>query len=338
LAAGSDMTTILEAMDQEISPQDVLDICRVDLARPPMPDEPVSDPEYKPRPSTVTGRAPVDVRHSKKETERRAQHKHYLDLSELKIPDFFLKLCGWDEPKECGSKRSPRTKSSVLQAGCLYMWFLSGPVFRRFKSLLHDNQHLEEKVQRLEAENLQTQAHAKAEHTQAGGGDSTLQSPSITTGGFPLASSLPPPCLDSFTISQAARFFGKHDLRLPLPSEISSGAQSKSNKRRAPSISSQREKSPVSPHKRRKANSGLDTKRDAAMRLAADDEAGNSLPDIAGVRGEKKEDVTPTQICRLRLSSAPSPQSATPSCWDTASVLSNSSSWDQSSPHSIVDS
>ena len=152
LAAASDMKTSLEAMDEEVSPQDILDILRVDLARPLMPDEPVSDPEYKPRPSTVTGRAPVDARHSKKETERRAQHKYYLGLLELKIPDFFLKLCGWDEPKECGSKRSPRTKSSVLQAGCLFMWFLSGPVLRSFKSLLDDNQHLEEKVQQLEAE------------------------------------------------------------------------------------------------------------------------------------------------------------------------------------------
>jgi hypothetical protein len=189
----------------------------------------------------------------------------------------------------------------------------------------------------LQCQNLQTQAHAKAEHTQAGGGESTLQSPSITTGGFSLASSLPPPCLDSFTISQAARFSGKHDLRLPLPSEISPGAQSKSHKRRTPSVSFQREKSPVSPHKRRKANSGLDTKQDAAMRLAADDEAENSLLDIAGVRDEKKGDVNSTQMCRLRLSSAPSLQSATPSCWDTASVLSNSSSGDQSS-HSIADS
>lgn len=346
LAAGSDMKTILEAMDQEISPQDVLDFLRVELARPPMPDEPVSDADYKPRPSTVAGRAPANAEHSKQETKRRAQHKHYLDLSELKIPDFFLKLCGWDEPKESGSKRSLRTKSSVLQAGCLYLWFLSGPVIRCFKSLLHDNRHLEEKVQRLETENyrlllrcesLQTEAHAKDEHAEASVWESTLQSPSLKTGGFPFSTSPPAPSLNCFTISPEAGLLGKHDPQLPLPSEISSGAQSKSSKRRTSSVLSQREERPVSPHKRRKANSDFDKRQNAAMRLTSYDEVENSLPDIASKRDENKDDVTPTQMYRLRLSSAPSLQSATPSGWDSASVLSNSSSWDQPSPHSIPD-
>jgi hypothetical protein len=339
LAAGSDMKTILEAMDQEISPQDVLNFLRVELARPPMPEEPVSDPDYKPRPSTVTGRAP-DALHSRKETERRAQHKHYLDLSELKIPDFFLKLCGWDEPNEAGSKRSPRTKSSVLQAGCLYVWFLSGPVLRCFKGLLHDNRHLEEKVQRLEAENhrlllryesLPTEAQVKAEHAEARGGESTLQSPRLKTGDFPLSPSPPAPSLNGFAISQEAGFFGKHDPQLPLPSAISSGAQFKSKKRRTPSVLSQRERSLASPHKRRKTNSDPDKRQDTAMRLTMDDEVENSLPDIASVKDENKDDITPTQMYRLRLSSAPSLQSTTPSCWDIASVLSTSSSWDQPS-------
>jgi hypothetical protein len=347
LTAGRDMKTVLEAMDQELSPQDVLDFWRVDLARPPMPEEPVSDPDYKPRPSTVTGRAPVDPRHSKKETDRRAQHKHYLDLSEIKIPDFFLKLCGWDEPRDSASKRTPRTKSSVLQAGCLYTWFLSGPVLRCFKSLLHNNRRLEEEVQRLENENhglhlrcesLQSKGQVRAEHINTAVGKSSLKSPSLTLTGSHCSPSSSDPSLSGFTILEEPGFSVKPDTQLCLLSGRSMRAQSKSVKRRSPSVSPHREAEPTSPPKKRKTNSNFIDKRDEDVRLTFDEEKENSLSDIDSVRDQNKDDFTPTQMYRLRLSSAPSLQSAISSCWDSASAVSVSSSWDQPSPHSISDS
>ena len=153
LAAGRDMKSVLEAMDQDLSCEEILGLFRVDLARPSIPEEPVPDPEYKPRPSPLTGEPPKDPKHSRKETERRAQHKHYLDLSEIKIPDYFLKLCGWEEPRGSEIKRTPPTKSSILQAGCLYVWFLSVPVVRCLQSLRRKTKYLENEVKRLEVEN-----------------------------------------------------------------------------------------------------------------------------------------------------------------------------------------
>jgi hypothetical protein len=347
LTAGSDMKTVLEAMDQELSPQDVLDFLRVDLARPPMPNEPVFDPDYKPRPSTVTGRTPGNAEHSRKETKRRAQHKHYLDLSELKIPDFFLKLCGWDEPMDSGSKRTSRTKSSVLQAGCLYMWFLYGPVLHCYKSLLQNNRRLEEEVQRLEKEKhdlllrckrLQSEAPIKAEYMTAAGGQSSLKSRRVSPSRshcFPLSTA---PSLDGFTILEEPEFSRKDDSQLSLLSDYSARVQSKSSKRRSPSIPSQEESSPASPPKKRKVNRDVIVKQDPAPKTGFEDEIENSMQHVAVIRDQNKYDLTPTQMDRMSLSSAPSLRSATSSCWDSASVVSTSSSWDQPSPHSIADS
>jgi hypothetical protein len=347
LTAGSDMKTVLEAMDQELSPQDVFDFLRVDLARPPMPKEPVVDPDYKPRPSTLTGQAPKNARHSEKETERRAQHKHYLDLSELKIPDFFLKLCGWDEARDSGSKRTPRTKSSILQAGCLYMWFVSGPVIHCYKSLLQNNHRLEEEVKRLEkeshglllrCESVQFEDPTKAEHRNAASGQSSLKSGRVPPSGSHRSPLSTAPSLDGFTILEEPEFSRNDDTHLFLLSEYSRRVQSKSSKRRSPSVPSQGESSPASPPKKRKANRDVIVKQDVAAKMSFEDDIENSVPDIAFMRDQNKYDLTPSQMDRMSLSSAPSLQSATSSCWDSASVVSTSSSWGQPSPHSIADS
>jgi hypothetical protein len=261
LAAGHDMRTVLEAMDQELLPEDVVGFFRVDLARPPMPEEPVPDPDYKPRPSTVTGKAPADPRHSKKETERRAQHKYYLDLSETKIPDYFLKLCGWDEPKDSGAKRTPRTKSSVLQAGCLYMGFLSGPVLRCLKNLLHANHNLKEEVQRLKNENdslrvqgesSETSAQIKAEHTNVASGERPLKSPSLTLTESHCSPSPSAPSLSGLTALDESSVSVDPTTLLSLPSNWSTSGQPKSVKRRGPSFLSHGECSPASPSKKGK--------------------------------------------------------------------------------------
>ena len=347
LTAGCDMTTVLEAMDQELSAEDILGLFRMDLARPPMPEEPVPDPDYKPRPSTGTGRPPVDARHSKKETERRAQHKHYLDLSEIKIPDFFLELCGWEEPRGSGSKRTPRTKSSVLQAGCLYMWFLSGPVLRCLKNLPHNNKCLQEKAQQLENENrslrlryesLQSEAQSKTEHTNAAVREPLLQSPSLAVVGCHCSLSSLAPSVAGFTILEDLGSSAKSEAQLSRVPDCPTMVLSKCVKRRSASVSSHEEPDRASPTKKRKTTRHFTDKQAAAVRLTFDDDIENSFPNVDSVRDQNKDELTPTQMYRLRLSSAPSMQSATPSCWDSASIMSTGSFWDQPSPYSIVDS
>ena len=345
LSAGCDMKVVLEAMDQELLPKDILGLFRVDLARPPMPEEPVSDPDYKPRPSPDTGKPPADANHSKKETERRAQHKHYLDLSEIKIPDFFLRLCGWEEPRGSGTKRTPRTKSSVLQAGCLFMWFLSGPVSRCLQTLLQNNDYLKEKVQRLESNNydlrlrcqrLQLEGRIIVEHTDATGGEPTKQSPCLAPSGshsFPTAST---PSSSGFKILEDSGLSLKPGSSLSPPSDHPRRALP-SSKRRTSSASSHGELDPASPPKKRKTHLDFIANQGGVMRLHIDDDIENSVPDIDGVRDQNKNDLTPTRLYRLRLSSAPSLQSATPSCWDSASIISTGSSWDQPSPSSTAD-
>lgn len=348
LIAGSDMETVLDAMSQEISPQDVLDILRMDLARPPMPEEPVSDPDYKPRSSRSTRKAPPDVQHCKNETKRRAQHKHYLDLSELTIPDFFLKMCGWDEPGEGGSKRTPRTKSSILQAGCLYMWFSSGPVLRCFKSLLHSNQHLEEKVKHLQTENqclllrcqsLQSQAQVKTEHIEAATLESPIQLLSLTntrTDRSPCSSAR---SLEDPTLSHQTGFASKHN---PMPPALcdhpTRRTQLKSRKRRRPTVLLHVSEDPASPLKRRKTNSEFVEKWDSGLRLAFGHDGEHSFRNIECIKDRNRENVNAAPMYRQGLSSAPSSQSVTTLCWDSASVVSTSSSWDVSSPQSIAHS
>lgn len=345
LTAGCDMKTVLEAIDQELSPKEVLDVLRVDLIRPPMPEEPVSDPDYKPRSSTITGKPPADVQHSKKETERRAQHKYYLDLSEIKIPDFFLKLCGWDEPRDSGGRRTPRTKSSILQAGCLYMWFLSGPVLRCFKSLLHDNHRLKEEVQqlanenhglRLQCESLQSEAQIRAKHMNAAGSVTGLNPPSLTLAGSHCYPSSSSPNLSGFIDTKEPSFSVTPHKQ--LSPECPARVHFKSGKGRSLSISSHNGASPASPPKKRKTNRYFIDKQDTAVRLNFDEDTENSLPDIDSVGDQNNDDLTQTQMYRLRLSLAPSPQSATPSHWNSPSITSTSSSWDQPSPHSIAGS
>jgi len=310
LAAGYDMRTVLEAMDQELSPEDVVGFFRVDLARPPMPEVPVPDPDYKPRPSTVTGRAPVDPRHSKKETERRAQHKYYLDLSETKIPDYFLKLCGWDEPKDSGTKRTPRTKSSVLQAGCLYMWFLSGPVLRCLKNLLHANHNLKEEVQRLKNENdnlraqgesSETKPQIKAERTNVASGEQPLKSLNLTlieSRCFPSPSA---PSLSGLTVLDESSVSVDPATHLPLPSDWSTSGQPKSVKRRGPSFIPHGERNPASPSKKRKTVGRFIDKQTGAVRLTFDHDMEEPLPDMDMVRDQNKDDLTPTQMYRRKL-------------------------------------
>lgn len=310
LTAGHDMRTVLEAMDQELSPEDVIGFFRVDLARPPMPEEPVPDPDYKPRLSTATGSAPGDARHSKKETERRAQHKYYLDLSETKIPDYFLKLCGWDEPKDSGIKRTPRTKSSVLQAGCLYMWFLSDPVLRCLKNLLRANHNLKEEVQRLKKENdrlhvqgesSETKAQIKTEHTNAAGGEQPLKSPSLTLTKSHCSPSTSAPGLSGLTVLDDSSFSVDPATHLPLPSDWSTSGQPKPVKRRSPSFTSRGEYSPTSQPKKRKAVGRFVDKQAGAVRLTFGHDMEESLPDMDIVRDQNKNDLTPTQIYRCKL-------------------------------------
>ena len=344
LAAGCDMKAVLDAMDQELSPEDILGLFRVDLARPPMPEEPVSDPHYKPRPSPVTGKPPDPI-HSKKETERRAQHKHYLDLSEIKIPDFFLKLCGWEEPRGSGTKRAPRTKSSVLQAGCLFMWFLSGPVLRCLQTLLQNNDYLEEKVQRLETENydlrlqcqrLQLEGRIIVEQTDATGEEPIKQSRSLALSGSHSIPTASAPSSSGFRILEDSGHLLKPSGRLSPPSDHSRRAL-QSGKRRTSSASSHGEPDPGVPPKKRKTDLDFMANQGGAVRLKFDDNIENSVPDIDGVRDQNKDDLTPTRLFRLRLSSAPSLQNATHSCWDSTSVISTGSSWDQPSPSSTAD-
>jgi hypothetical protein len=303
LAAGHDMRTVLEAMDQELSPEDVVGFFQVDLARPPMPEEPVPDPDYKPRPSTVTGKAPVDPRHSKKETERRAQHKYYLDLSETKIPDYFLKLCGWDEPKDSGTKRTPRTKSSVLQAGCLYMWFLSGPVLRCLKSLLHANHNLKEEVQRLKNENdsLRVQGESSETNPQIKDEHKNVKSPSLTLTESHCSPSPSAPSLNGLTVLDESSISVRPATHLSLPSDWSTSGQPKSTKRRGPSFISHGECSPASPSKKRKTVGRFIDKQAGAVRLTFDDDMEESLPDVDIVRAQNKDDLTPTQMYRRKL-------------------------------------
>jgi hypothetical protein len=310
LTAGHDMRTVLEAMDQELSPEDVIGFFRVALARPPMPDEPIPDPDYKPRPSTVTGRAPVDPRHSKKETERRAQHKYYLDLSETKIPDYFLKLCGWDEPKDSGMKRTPRTKSTVLQAGCLYMWFLSGPVLRCLKNLLHANHNLKEEVQRLKNENDSlrgqgessvTNAQIKAEHTNVASGERPLKSPNFTLTESHCSPSPSVPSLSGLTALDESTVSVDPTTHLPLPSDWSTSGQPKSVKRRGPSFISHGERSPASPSKKRQTVGRFIDKQAGAVRLTFDHDMEEPLPDMDIVRDQNKDDLTPTQMYRRKF-------------------------------------
>jgi hypothetical protein len=310
LTAGHDMRTVLEAMDQELSPEDVIGFFRVDLARPPMPEEPVPDPDYKPRSSSVPGKAPADTRHSQKETERRAQHKYYLDLSETKIPDYFLKLCGWDEPKDSGTKRTPRTKSSVLQAGCLYMWFLSDPVLRCLKTLLHDNHNLKEEVQRLKKENnrlhvqwesSETKVQIKAEHTNAAGGERPLKSPSLTLTEPHCSPSTSAPGLGGLAVLDDPSFPVDPATHLPLPSDGSTSGQPKSVKRRSPSFTSRGEHSPASQSKKRKTVGHFIDEQAGAVRLAFDHDMEESLPDMDILRDQNKDDPTPTQIYRRKL-------------------------------------
>jgi hypothetical protein len=310
LAAGHDMKTVLEAMDQELSPEDVVGFFRVDLARPPMPEEPVPDPDYKPRPSTVTGKAPVDPRHSKKETERRAQHKYYLDLSETKIPDYFLKLCGWDEPQDSGTKRTPRTKSSVLQAGCLYMWFLSGPVLRCLKNLLHANHNLKEEVQRLKNENdslraqresSETNVQIKAEHTNVATGERPLKSPNLTLTESHCSPSPSAPSLSGLTVLDESSISVDPATHLSRPSGWSTSSQPKSVKRRGPSFVSHGERSPASSSKKRKTIGRFIDKQAGAVGLTFDHDVEDSLPGMDIVRDQTKDDLTPTQMYRRKL-------------------------------------
>ena len=310
LTAGHDMRTVLKAMDQELSPEDVIGFFRVDLARPPMPEEPVPDPDYKPRLSTATGKAPGDARHSKKETERRAQHKYYLDLSETKIPDYFLKLCGWDEPKDSGTKRTPRTKSSVLQAGCLYMWFLSDPVLRCLKNLLHANHNLKEEVQRLKKENdrlhvqresSEAKAQIKAEYTDAAGGERPLKSPSLTLTESHCSPSTSAPGLSGLPVPDDSSFSVDPTAHLPLPSDWSRSGQPKSVKRRSLSFTSRGEYSPTSQPKKRKTVGRFIDKQAGAVRLTFGHDMEESLPDMDIVREQNKDDLTPTQIYRRKL-------------------------------------
>jgi len=310
LAAGYDMRTVLKAMDQELSPEDVVGFFRVDLARPPMPEEPAPDPDYRPRPSTVTGKAPADPQHSRKETERRAQHKYYLDLSETKIPDYFLKLCGWDEPKDSGTKRTPRTKSSVLQAGCLYMWFLSGPVLRCLKNLLHANHNLKEEVQRLKNENdslrvpgesSETKPQIKARNTNVASGERPLISPSLTLTESHCSPSPLAPSLSRLTVLDESSVSVDPATHPSLPSDCSTSGQPKSVKRRSPSFISHEERSPASPSKKRKTVGRFIDRQAGAVRLTCDHDTKESLSDMDIVRDQNKDDLTPTQMYRRKL-------------------------------------
>jgi hypothetical protein len=308
LTAGHDMKTVLKAMDQELSPEDVIGFFRADLARPPMPEEPVPNLNYKPRPSPMTGKPPANAQHSKKETERRAQHKYYLDLSEAKIPDYFLKLCGWDEPKDSGAKRTLRTKSSVLQAGCLYIWFLSDPVLRCLKNLLHANYSLKEEVQRLKnetdrlrAQRQETKAQIKAEHTNAADGKRPLKSPSSLLPESHCSPSSAAPSLGGLTVLEESSVSPDPATSLSLPSDCSTSGQPKSVKRRGSLFPSRGEHGPASQSKKRKTVGHFIGKQDGAVSLTFGHDIQESLPDMDIVRDQNKDELTPTQMYRRKL-------------------------------------